>query len=408
MFYKKIAKNFERWGKKAQKLPDRNEEMKQNILNSLQIIPEPIKEQKPAIFRWLVLATVPALAVLLMFNYWRHTNISITSYVEDSGFSEPAMLEKTSSLSGVDMGLVKQTSMTGLSEPESIANKILGYVRAPDIMPRDYYQKTDITDTREYLKTSFGFEIKTRHVEKMHTRLKTIIRGYGGRIDNSTVSKEYARLTFVLPKTDYDSFVEEVRDMFPKKFITVHENSTNLLGQKQNIEQQTEKSNTRIESLTDTREGVIKTHDEKVASLQKEINRLNGIIYSLVQQRKTVSSTDEASLKKINDQINYYNRSLNAQKQALAEENSQHQKSLEGLDRLIKAEENQLTNLEKQDQNLLNNVETVDGTIEIRWISIFNIVNLYVPIYKIIIVSCIAIILFCILFGLKPKEIELP
>lgn len=414
MFNKKISDSFVHWGKKAQKLSDRNEEIKQSVLNSLQPIHEYIPEKKPFAFRWLVLTTVPALALFLMFNFWRYSNIESMSAPESANFYATVETDQTASYSE-NIGLSKSIQATGLGQEESFVERIADKISMPEpepmitTMPPNYYNEDeDITDTREFLKTTFGFDIKTRNVEKMHTRLKTIIRGYDGRIDNSNLTEKYASISFVLPKSTYDSFVEEVTEIFPEKFITIHENSTNLLGQKQNIETQIEYTSSTLENLKTERIDNIKKYDTKFASLNKEITRLDNSMYALVAQRKNVSSTDTVALKKINDQINYLSRIRTDRTSDLMRAMTQHEKDLENFDNQIKNAENNLVELDKQDTKLINNVETVNGTITLQWISLFNIVNLYIPFTKILIIFFIGIILFYLLFGRKSKEIYLP
>ncbi|MDO9509935.1 MAG: hypothetical protein Q7J14_01450 [Candidatus Magasanikbacteria bacterium] len=414
MFYKKISEHFTRWGKKAQKLPGRNEEIKQSVLNSLQPIHEPIREKKPFAFRWIVLTTVPALALFMMFNFWRYSNIESMSAPESAGFYAAEKTDQTASYGGdAMMGL--SVEKTGLSKATSFVERIADKISMPAseplmIAPPDYYYNGsgDITDTREYLKTNFGLNIKTRQVDKMYTRLKTIVRGYDGRIDNSNLTEKYASISFVLPKSTYESFVEEVTEIFPKKFITIHENSNNLLGQKQNIENQTEYASTTLENLKAERADNIKKYDEKYASLNKETSRLQRVMENLVEQRKTVSSTETEALKKIDDQLSYTRQIHNNAMSDLMRAMTQHEKDLENFDNQIKKTENNLVELDKQDTNLINNVETVNGTITLQWISLFNIVNLYVPFTKILIIFFVGIILFYLLFGRKSKEIYLP
>lgn len=415
MFNKKISNSFKHWGDKTKKFPDNNEVLKQKVLDSLQPIHESVKEKKPFALRWLFLTVVPALALFLTLNFWQNSRINSLSSVETVDFYEGGQESQTVSYDSAAGLNNKSIQATGLAMEESFVAKIADKISMPEPepmispMPPDYYRgNADITDTREYLKTTFGLDIKTRKVEKMHTRLKTIIRGYDGRIDNANLNEKYASISFVLPKSTYESFVQEVTEMFPEKFISIHENNTNLLWQKQNIEQQTQYSSTTLENLKTERADNIKKYDEKIASLNKEISRLDNSMYALVTQKKTVSSTDTETLKKINDQINYLSRIRSDHTHELIKTMTQHEKDLANFDNQIKNTENNLVELGKQDTKLINNVETVNGTITLRFVSLFEIVNLYIPVYKSFIIICILIIIGYILFGRKTKEIELP
>lgn len=406
MFNKKISDSFARWGKKEQKLPANNDTLKQNILNAVRPTMTETTKSKFR-FRWVFMTLVPALAILLMIQY----NKTPTAYESSTSYLEKSSLSDSSGLGSIGMA----ASNLGLRQEEnSFLEKVVDKISMPRtepmmIAPPDYYNESeDITDTREYLKTTFGLKVLTRQVEKNYTRTKTIIRGHGGRIDDSKLTQKYASLNFVIPKNSYDDFVEEVKSLFPEKFITLNENTTNLLGQKQNIETQTEYASSTLEILKTERDDNVKKYDEKYTSLNKEISRLQRIMENIVEQRKTVSSTEKEALKKLDDQLNDARQTHNDFVSELLRTMTQHEKDLENFDNQIKDKENYLTSLGKQDTALINNVETVDGTITIKWISLFEIVNLYIPVYKTIIIICTLIIIGYFLFGRKQKEIELP
>lgn len=406
MFNKKISDSFARWGKKEQKLPANNDTLKQNILNAVRPTMTETTKSKFR-FRWVFMTLVPALAILLMIQY----NKTPTAYESSTSYLEKSSLSDTGDLGSMGMA----ASNLGLRQEEnSFLEKVVDKISMPRtepmmIAPPDYHNESkDVTDTREYLKTNFSLRISTRKVEKNYTRIKTIIRGYSGRIDGSKLTQKYASLSFVVPKNSYDDFAEEVKSLFPEKFITLNENTTNLLGQKQNIETQTEHASSTLEILKTERADNIKKYDEKYASLNKEINRLQRIMENIVEQRKITSSTEKETLKKLDNQLSEARQTHNDFVSELLRTMTQHEKDLINFDNQIKDTENYLTSLGKQDVALINNVETVNGTIYINWISFFEIINLYIPIYKTLIIICLLIIINYFLFGRKQKEIELP
>ncbi len=129
---------------------------------------------------------------------------------------------------------------------------------------------------------------------------------------------------------------------------------------------------------------------------------------NIVEQRKITSSTEKETLKKLDNQLSEARQTHNDFVSELLRTMTQHEKDLVNFDNQIKDTENYLTSLGKQDVALINNVETVNGTIYINWISFFEIINLYIPIYKTLIIICLLIIINYFLFGRKQKEIELP
>src|SRR3989344_2652461 len=71
----------------------------------------------------------------------------------------------------------------------------------------DYYNdQSDITDTREFLKTSYSATLKTRDVPEMAKEVKNAIRDVEGRIDNINSSEKYGQISFVVPKSRFEEF----------------------------------------------------------------------------------------------------------------------------------------------------------------------------------------------------------
>ncbi len=414
MFYKKISDNLTRWGKKSQKISPNNDTIKQNVLNSLRPALEETKTKHSFAWRWLMIAAVPALAILLMVTYNNTIKEIPIAYVSESEIDIGLTSESPIGNSGFGLADMAASNLSLRQEESSFLEKVVDKIRMPEpepIMittPNYYNGSKDITDTREYLKTNFSLQVATKKVEKNYTHIKTIIRGHGGRIDDSKLTQKYARLNFVIPKSSYNDFVEEVKSLFPEKFITLSENITNLLGQKQNIETQTEYASSSLEILKTERIDNIKKYDEKYTSLNKEINKFQRIMENIVEQRKTISSTEKETLKKLDNQLSEARQTHNNFVSELLRTMTKHEKDLENFDNQIKDTENYLSSLVKQDVALINNVETVSGNIYINWISFFEIINLYIPVYKTLIMICLLIIISYFLFGRKQKGIELP
>jgi hypothetical protein len=81
----------------------------------------------------------------------------------------------------------------------------------------------------------------------------------------------------------------------------------------------------------------------------------------------------------------------------LSNENSQYADNLYSYNSQIRNNESNLTELAKQDQNVIDTAATVRGTISLSWISIWEIIDLYIPLHWLAIFFIIlAVILYFI------------
>jgi uncharacterized phage infection (PIP) family protein YhgE len=238
-----------------------------------------------------------------------------------------------------------------------------------------------INDTREFLKTSYGAEIKTRQVKKLSTQITTMIRGYGGRVDNLSVDPEYGSINFVLPKSALASFRNELTGLIPDRFISENERSNNLLSTKQNIEFGQSVNQTELSALQTQRINELKKHNGIIAGLRNNFADLSRRIAELDKQigdAKDVNSREyfnlAASQKELLDQrTNTNNR--------IVVENNRYNNEISNIDSQIKNTKDSLQQLAEQNQNLLNDVETIDASIYLEHISVLEVIELYVPSY---------------------------
>lgn len=228
------------------------------------------------------------------------------------------------------------TSELKMAQPQTIANGVI----APDYYPYPG-PGGDITDTREFLKIGYNAAIRTRHISDLSQTIRNIIRGVDGRIDSINISEKSGYVSFAVPASKFDAFQSQIKGLVGAKFIIETINTQNLLPQKQSIEEQ---------------QAAITT---QLANLRASRNRL---------QQQLAASQDEQEQISLRARI----ASLNAQ---------------------INTTQTNLANTNKQNQNLLNNVATVNGTISLQWISIWEIISLYAGPYWLPILLAIAAVL---------------
>jgi len=254
------------------------------------------------------------------------------------------------------------------------------------------YGQPDITDTREFLKTNFSAKIKTRKVADVVQEVTNIVKGSDGRVDSSNSSEKYGRVSFVVPKNKFESFKDQVENIAHQKLYTENISSQNLLSQKQNIEEQTGNIVNTLDNLQNQKATLLAKHNQTLSTINKELSRLKTEITAV----ETVinQTTDEAILVQLRIQENSLLKQESTQKQKLATENSAYSIQNQNLDNLINNSNNNLTNVNKQDDQFTNNIETVNGYVEVNWVSLWQMAKLFSPIHPTIVVIILVIILW--------------
>jgi len=191
---------------------------------------------------------------------------------------------------------------------------------APDYYP---YPGTtpDAGDTREFLKTNYSAEMLTRNLESLSRRVLTTVRGHGGRIDQESVSPTYGYVSFVVPMSTYEAFRTELESLVGSRFISVSISSENFLPQKQSIEEQQKQADTALATAQSVRAKLVAT-----GASAEEIAAADARITWIKDWQKAIRTQDKA---------------------------------------------------------LLDNLATVQGTVSLHWISVWELVQLYVPGYSI-------------------------
>ena len=247
------------------------------------------------------------------------------------------------------------------------------------VPPPYYYGQPSATDTREFLKTSYQASVRTMHVQDLTRRIETTIRGHGGRVDQESSSPDYGSVSFVVPADKFDDFRTEFEGMVNWRFLSVSVSAENLLPQKQEIEGAQSQTQSSLADLTASRKKLVATHASTVATLQAEIDADTKELATLRAQTST-DPTQEASIAAqmqtvLADQASFKSR--------LANENSNYTYNLQNIDSSIKYTQANLGNIQTQDQNLTANVATVNGTISLSSITLWQIAMLYLPGYSI-------------------------
>lgn len=242
----------------------------------------------------------------------------------------------------------------------------------------------------------YSSELKTRKVSRTAREVRSIIRDHEGRIDGDNTSEKNASIRFVIPKSELDSFIGDIEEIVPAKFYIENTSSENLLGQKQSIEEQTTTTQKSLTDLQAQQKSLSANHSARIKSIQESITNYSYQLSLLQKNLEGATTTGPENIRMIQEKNNIENilRNLNTQ---LSQENTNYENQKNILKSQINQVSGQLGNLKTQDTQLMQQVETVTGTISINWVSIWDMVKLYVPLPPVVIIIILALVAWYIL-----------
>lgn len=292
----------------------------------------------------------------------------------------PTGVAVNSSYQDIDQGAAeKATDISVSTPPPSLQGAITGQsgrASAGYAYPSDYYPYPNpdapATDTRELLKVNYSAAMRTRDVPGLVRRVETTVRGHGGRVDQESSSPQSRYVGFVVPMSKYDAFRSELEAMVNDRFLTVNISSSNMLPQKVSIEEYQKQASSTLTDYQTSRKKLISSHASTVASLQSQIDSDANQMALLRAQTQT--SDIQYQLQRLTDE-------WSSLKQQLINENSSYKYQLDTIDSNIKYTKDWQKSIGKQDQALLDNVATVNGTVSISWISLWDMAQAYLPGY---------------------------
>src|SRR3989344_444383 len=242
------------------------------------------------------------------------------------------------------------------------------------MMAPDYYYSPNVpaNDTRELLKTSYGAEMRTRDVQGLTRRVETTVRGHSGRIDQMSSAEKYGYVSFVVPVSKYETFRTELESLVGSRFLTVDIQSQNMLPQKQSIEEQQKQADETLAEYKADRQRLVSAHATTVRSIQ---TRIDADTQELANLRALPPTYD------IQVQIQQVSDNLALLKRQLANENASYSAQLSNADSNIEYAEEWQEAVKKQDTALMDDVATVNGSVSISWISLWEMAQVYLPGY---------------------------
>ena len=343
--YKTIHNLFESWGKNKQEIPLKNDILKKEILSKVLMKFDRNISTKHSPLIWLPFSFAALAVFILLFN---------------------------------TTGFLNNTKKLGTQTGEQmIPSAVLDTDRSnKSIVPFYREEGLPISDNREFLKVNYNATLRTRHITDLKTRAETIIRGLNGRVDSSNGGDRNGYINFVIPKDNLEAFKIGIKDLVGEKFYSEQINSQNLLGEKQMIERNQEQAEKNLSNLQIERGQIVKNHNQNSSAYQIRINSINAEINTLNIEYSQATAMRKAE---IVNRISQLQTEMNVIQSEVASENKNFQTKINRVDGQIKNTQRNLETIKLQDNNLLDNVATVNGSISLNWISLWEMADVYLP-----------------------------
>jgi hypothetical protein len=266
-----------------------------------------------------------------------------------------------------------------------------------------YNGQPTVNDTREFLKVNYSGEIETRNVSDTVKRVKGAVREAEGRIDSEQTSKKYGHVRFVIPKSNFEEFRSEVESITHAKLYTESVSSQNLLGQKQIIEQQQASATATLARLEQEKKNLDTEYTNRISTLNRQLASTQAQL-SNVRYKQTQTDDQSEYVALQSDEYNLIQQETNL-KESIAFENRNYTSRSNMYASQINYAKQNVAAVDKQDTQFTNNIETVEGYVSVRWISLWEIAKVFSPIHPtlIIIIVIVGLIFFLNRRGYIPK-----
>lgn len=266
-----------------------------------------------------------------------------------------------------------------------------------------------IRDNREFIKTNYGAKINTRNVKNTMRDIKNVIRDTNGRIDRIDETAKYGRVNFAIPKSNFENFKNEVESITHEKLIEENISSENLLNQKQFIEEQHASAIVSLTELQKKQKDLVAKHNKILNKLQKDKNTYTN---QLAQVRYTISVSPLVNGNPpyaLREEENDLTQVISSLTQEINSENSNFDVNNQNIKTQINYVNTQVEKIKNQDIKFTENIETVNGSISVSWISFWKLIKIFSPIHPTIIIIIFILVIWYILNRTKilPKaELE--
>ncbi len=406
-----IDRIFREWGKKQHSVPQSQDMLKARALQGFapHQPQQKIFVQKPK--KFLIVSFASGVFLVMLFfggSLFLKTSLGPAT----SSDSADSILAEVGSLSGSQRDESDMLSLrameAGLKSPSSIQDfdsSVSNQREELSIVDSDEFGRgmPTISDSREFLKVDYSAHIKTRIIQKLYGRIQTMVRGYGGRIDTTSLNTDNAFVSFVLPKSSFESFRTELQGIVPVRFLSENIGTYNVLPEKQGIEKNQESAREDLLKYEQEKKQLKDTHEIQAARLNQKIKSISTSISTL----KAEVPVDSARKEQIEKEITSLNTQYASTMQALSRENLTFDSSLKRIESKISSTDSRISRLWEQDEQLLDRVETVQASISLEQISLLQSIALILRAFPLVALGIIIFLLSVIFYGRK-RKFDLP
>lgn len=361
---KNIHEILNEWGRHERRLPKQSDALKARVLGQCVSL-QGATLAKPRAMSNLSLALTGLGALLLILP-------ALAPQATPTPFSTPMAIQQEYLANPTEekRAVPLNTQIHTQTFSPSVSKPMQHRDAAVDISSKEI----PISDPREFLKTDYRATVRTRHVARDTERIRTVIRGFDGRIDRAEYSREWGSITFVLPAQQLSAFREELGTIMGARFVEESVARENLLPEKQALDARRGELSSTLETLNKSREDLSRAHARAINSIQNNINSTNQRLIFLAAS----TSTDPLRIAEINAEKQRLNGVLADEYRILMQENERYGSASATLETNMTNARAEMARNGRDNTDLIDTVDTVRGTITLQRITIWGIMELYI------------------------------
>lgn len=239
------------------------------------------------------------------------------------------------------------------------------------------YGGNALTDSREFLKTSYRSTLHTRHVEKRIMEIESIVHSFDGRVDQISSSPDSGSISFAIPEDSLFEFRTLVGELVGKKFFYENVSSTNLLQQKVAIETEKTSLDQTLTTQEASRTTLTTRHNQTITSINARGYAIVSELAS-IESKLTGDAESDASLIVTKNALTAEYAMIPTK---IANENSSYKQQLAQIDASIARTKASLDNNVQKDEGFTATIETVNGSVTVLNMSLLGALWLLVSPY---------------------------
>ena len=432
---KKNIKNiFQKWGNDSQELPEKNSILKEEVLSKVPfIVSEYRRKEKKSVLPYFSLAFVGVAMLFVVINLFpkesknnfaqnevinnnkqiakvlnndkKESDIvaSVKKRIEEDGKKIALATQKnknttaansiyrddnlvsggvpvtgmpTSGMPTLSAPAIKMNSVSAPSAPSqhnSITNK---NTQSATIFPNLDTTEVSINDTREFLKINYSATLKTRNTVETVKKAEDVVRASGGRVDGASDAESSSYVKFSVPAAQFENFQNQIKGLVNARLFSEEKSVTNMLSKKQDIEAGQNDAQSKISEIKSRKAKIVKNHNEIVASNDDQLAQLEIEVRDLkIEYQKAKPSRKTAILVRLSE--------ITAEENVILldydTEDADFSAKVSVVNKELESAGATIDEINAQDVSFTEDIATVDGTLYIEHVNIYEFADAYVP-----------------------------